>query len=120
MPSILSTERITSVSWIDTEAVKTWRVKVAGEAKNALSLAQVEPYIVFVVRNTKSLLGVVACYEIDNSIKIVHLATRDTGKDITKMLIDKITDFADGKRIKAWKDYAGLGWRKVGMEYWSK
>jgi hypothetical protein len=120
MPSVQIVEQLTSVSAIDSRSIKTWRDRVRGEAANALSLANVPPYIVLAVRNSKSLLGLVACYEADDGMHIVHLATRDTGREIVELLINEVQALAGDKRIKAWADYAHLGWRHIGNEYWSK
>jgi hypothetical protein len=119
MPNLQS-ERIASVKWADSQAVKLWREKARVQAISALSLANHAPeYIVFGVRNSKSLLGLVACHDGDD-VQIVHFATRDAGKEVTDLLISEVLNYAGAKRIRAFKNYAHLKWRKVGNEYWSK
>jgi hypothetical protein len=120
MPTFQKTERLTSVKWADSQAVNTWRDNARVQAMNALSLANHAPeYIVFGVRNSKSLLGLIACHDGDD-VQIVHFATRDTGKEVTDLLIGQVVNYAGDKRIRAFKNYSHLKWRKVGKEYWSK
>lgn len=120
MPTLPGIERLDRVKATDSQAVKTWREKARYQAMSALSLAGHAPdYVVLGARNTKSLLGLVA-FRDGEDVQIVHFATRDTGKDITGMLIDEVVKYADGRRIRSFKDYANLKWRKVGKEYWSK
>ena len=127
MPSVQTFERIKSVSYLDSQAIKAWRDKVkSGIAANALSLANVPAYTVYGVRNSKgALLGIAAIYAGDKDVKILHMAGRDPGREIRLMLISEI-DKIYSKRITIMPDpgtesfYEYLGWRKVGKEYWSK
>jgi len=119
MPNLPCVERIERVLYADSQAVKTWREQARVQAMSALTLANNPDYIAFGVRNTKSLLGLIAFRDGDD-IQILHFATRDTGSQIPRMLVDEVIKYADGKRIRAIKNYAHLKWRKVGNEYWSK
>ena len=127
MPSVQIVERIKSVSYLDSQAIKQWRDKFrSGIAISALSLANVPDYTVYGVRNSKgALLGIAAIYAGDKDVKILHMAGRDTGREIRSMLICEIDKIYD-KRIKIIPDpgteafYEYIGWRKVGKEYWSR
>ena len=117
MPSTQSTERIVGVKYADSQAVKGWHEKSRAQAMSALSLANNPEYAVFGVRNTKSLIGIIAVRD-GNEIQLLHIAARDYGREVLGMLISAIINFAGAKRIKS--PYPVPNWRKVGNEYWSK
>ena len=117
MPSLQSVERIIGVKYADSQAVKLWRDKARVQAMSALSLANNPEYVVFGVRNTKSLLGIIAVRDGDE-IQLLHIAARDTGREVLGLLISAVIDFAGKKRIRS--PYPVPNWRKVGAEYWSR
>lgn len=126
---IITFERLLMVRYLDSQAVKGWREKARAAAISALSLANKPPYIVFAARNSKdTLLGLAACVIEPKAVKLVHLATRDSGQGVGSMLTDEVCNFAAGYSLPvktipepgAVGFYEKLGWRKVGAEWWSK
>lgn len=126
MPSVQIVERIIGANYLDSLAIKGWRDKVRGVAISALSLASVPDYTVYGVRNSKgALLGLAALRINDQDVQLLHMASRDVGREIRSLLICDIDKIYD-KRIKVIPDpidvsfYEYIGWRKVGKEYWSR
>lgn len=124
---LLPVERIKSVGYADSHAVKTWRDPARVQAINALSLASDPDFYVIGVRNSKgTLLGIAACFMGDRCINLAHIAARDYGTGIGKLLVEYLAEYAGKLPIKARVEkqaegfYEAVGWRKVGAEYWSK
>ncbi len=126
MPALQKAERLVRVLYADSQAIKTWRNAAYIQARSALGLVNNPDYIVYCVRNTKSITGLVAIRKGEKNIHLVHLALRDAGRVVGKLLIEMIQDENPGEQIRVTPDqtaesfYVSLGWRKVGNEYWSR
>lgn len=125
MPSP-TVSRIERSLWADSTAVKKWRDKARIQGISALCVVTNPDYSVYAVRNSKSLLGLAAIKETDAEVILIHLASRDKGREIIALLVDEIIKVAGTRRIKTIPEpgletlYERLGWRHIGKEYWSK